>query len=387
MNSYNKPVIAIYPQHYLTISMTFIHRQLIGVSDDFSPIVLASSVDHLDLFAHEPIFSKKANYIEKACCKLYRTSTGKYAFLSPRKTRYWKGLLKSHDTKLIHAHFGPSGLEMLPLAMDLNIPLIVTFHGYDASSLLGNTSYRSGLRGLFNYAHIVAVSRDMRGRLIAVGADPAKTTTHYIGVPLEDFKYIERIPISKKVKDGSRLEFLQVSNFVEKKGHEYTIQAFRDFLLKYPNSRLTLAGDGPLRDRIEVACTGSRISEKVRFTGQVTKKQVVSLMTEADVFLHHSVTAKNGDKEGIPTVIMEAMSTGLPIISTFHSGIPELIEDGINGYLIEERDVKGYTEKMLGLLDSKIALGRRASGTIAERFNMTNQNTKLKELYRKVMNG
>lgn len=387
MGSYNKPVIAIYPQHYLTISMTFIHRQLMGVSDDFSPIVFASSVDHLDLFAHEPIFSKKANYIEKACCKLYKIFTGKYTFLSPRKARYWKGLLKSYDAKLIHAHFGPSGLEMLPLAMGLNIPLIVTFHGYDASSLLENASYRSGLKGLFNYAHIVAVSRDMRDRLIAVGADPAKTMTHYIGIPLEEFNYVERIPISQKIKDGSRLEFLQVSNFVEKKGHEYTILAFRNFLLKYPNSRLTLAGDGPLRDRIKAACAESRISEKVRFTGQVTKKQVIPLMTEADVFLHHSVTAKNGDKEGIPTVIMEAMSTGLPVISTFHSGIPELIEDGINGYLIEERDVKGYTEKMLGLLDSRINLGKQASSTIAERFNMANQNARLKELYREVIDG
>lgn len=385
MNGSMKPAIIIYPQHYLTISMTFIYSQLTGIMDEYRPIVLAASTDNLDVFPFSPICLKKTSYSEKIFLKLLGHITGNFILNYPPRTKHWKDILKSHDAKLIHAHFGPSGLEILPVAKDLGLPLIVTFHGYDASSLLRKKGYVSQLKALFDYAHIIAVSKTMRERLIENGANPVKVQTHYIGVPIEDFKYIRRTPLRDKVENGGMINFLQVSNFVEKKGHEYTVRAFSNFLSVYPQSRLTLAGDGPLRKGIEALCGDLGIADKVRFLGKIPRRQVLLLMSKADIFLHHSVTADNGDEEGIPTAIMEAMATGLIVISSLHSGIPELVTDGINGFLVQERDIKGYASKMIETLNCGNEIGQQATEAVKENFNLSLQNEKLKNIYRAVL--
>ncbi|QVW33811.1 glycosyltransferase [Geobacter sulfurreducens] len=381
MTSHVKPAVAVYLQHYLTVSMTFVYRQLLGVKDEFDPIVLAGSVSNLDTFPIGTVYQIGRTIPEKAYCKLVRVLAGKHAVLSPLQIRYWKKILKDNRVKLIHAHFGPAGLEALPLAKALDIPLLVTFHGYDASSLLNDTTYCSNLRDLFEYANIIAVSNVMLDKLRELGARPERTHLHYIGVPLDDFKFIPRIALNKSGRGNDPIRFLQVSNFVEKKGHRYTIQAFNDFLLRRPNSTLTFGGDGPLLSDIKKLCEDLGIKDKVQFVGSVTKQQVVELMENADVFLHHSVTANNGDQEGIPTVLMEAMATGLTVISTYHSGIPELIEDGQTGFLVHERDIGEYVDKMLIAVNSSPEIPLRAARSIQEKYNIKYQNEKLKEIY------
>ena len=219
----NKPVVAVYPRQYLTASMTFVYRQLLGVRDEFEPIVLAYAASNLERFPFERLNLRKRTFADKVYCKLMRLLTGRFAELSPLQVNAWKNVLRSDGVELIHAHFGPSGLEMLPLAKSLGIPLIVTFHGFDASALLKNRSYLQAVKGLFSYARIITVSKKMAESLIAAGADGSRIDIHYIGVPVEDFGYIEKAPLSVKLLKGRRLELLQVSNLLEKKGHEYTI--------------------------------------------------------------------------------------------------------------------------------------------------------------------
>lgn len=387
MTLMDKRVVAIYTTNYLSISATFIYRQIRGLSDQFKPIVLASEVENLDLFPFEPIYVKNRSCVGRVISKAYRQVSRKYAALGPCQVSYWRDVLKKEGVRLIHAHFGPAGLGMLPLSKNLGLPLLVTFHGYDASRLLRDKVYLHALEDLFDNAYAIAVSRQMRERLVAIGADPSRVTVHHIGVPTDVFHYIPRISIAEKVRRGEIVEFLQVSNFVEKKGHEYTVVAFQGLLATYPQSRLILAGDGPLRLQIELQCRELGIEDKVRFVGKVSRPQVIELMTQADVFVHHSVTAENGDQEGIPTVLMEAMSTGLVVISTLHSGIPELIDSGLNGYLVAERDVSGYTDKLADVLGCGVEIGQRASEKINGKFNMTVQNVKLEDIYVELMNG
>jgi glycosyltransferase involved in cell wall biosynthesis len=383
----DKPVVAVYLRYYLSPSETFVHRQLAGVSDEFSPVVLASETSNLDLFPTARVFARSKGLAGKAATRIFRALRRRYAVVTPSQHRYWRKVLEEERARLVHAHFGHFGLDVLPAARSLGIPLLVTFHGFDASSLLRDRRYTRQLRDLFAYAHSVTVSKNMAERLSAFGLREGRFTVHYIGVPVGEFEFVERASAAEKIARGEPLTFLQVSNFVEKKGHRYTVEAFARYLRERPNDRLVLAGEGPLRARVEELCVSNGIAGRVRFAGRVVRGEVGELMRGADVFVHHSVTGSDGDMEGIPTVIMEAMSTGLPVVTTKHSGIPELVEHGREGFLVDERDVDGYERALLSLRGADPAMGRRARKKIEERFNMAIQNAELKRIYRGAIDG
>jgi glycosyltransferase involved in cell wall biosynthesis len=382
-----KPVVALYLRYYLSPSETFVYRQLEGVSRVFSMLVLTSNLSNLDLFPTERVFARGKGLAEKVATRLYRVLTGRYSTVAPGQARYWRRAVAEHRARLIHAHFGHFGLDMLPVAQSLGVPLLVTFHGFDASKLLGDRRYTRELEKLFRYAHVVTVSKNMAERLAPFGLVSDRTTVHYIGVPVDEFDFVSRPPIPDKVGRGEPLTFLQVSNFVEKKGHRFTIEAFSRYLRDRPRDRLVLAGDGPLRPAMESLCAAAGIRDRVEFPGRVVKPGILDLMRGADVFVHHSVTGADGDMEGIPTVVMEAMATGLVVLSTRHSGIPELVDDGIDGILVEERDVDGYVERLVGIESLDGRMGRMARKKIEEKFNMSTQNRKLCELYQRAING
>jgi len=389
-----KHSIAIYLQHYLAPSMTFIYRQLKMAEEIYSPIVLCSDqIESLDRFPYPSIDIKKRNFIEIKKSYIFRKLYGKHELLSisPKLSRqqfkFFSNILQLNKISLIHAHFGPSGLEIVDLAKKIGIPLLVTFHGYDASILLKEKKYLTNIKKLFNYARIISVSRKMKQDLIYVGADPKQIEVIRCGIPVEFFEYIKREPITNKFSQNKKIKFLQVSNFVEKKGHQYTVEAFRNFLQKNQNATLTFAGDGYLRNSIQKLCEEFEISDKVNFLGLVNSKSISKLMREADIFLHHSVTSRHGDMEGIPTVIMEAMATGLPVISTFHSGIPELIDNKVNGFLINERDINAYTETLLRIENFTESIGPKARKKVVEEFNLKTESQKLFNLYNSVLNN
>jgi glycosyltransferase involved in cell wall biosynthesis len=375
----------MYMRYYLAPSETFVYRQLQGVSSAFHPIVLTSRAINLDRFPYEDMFICERNFFEKAALRMLRSLTGRFAALAPRQTRCWQQALVQHGVALLHAHFGHFALDVLPMAKALGIPMLVTFHGYDASTLLRNDRYVREVRGLVEYAHAIIVSHNMVKRLAAVDIVPRRFDVHYIGVPVEDFEFVERVPLREKLSRGEPLQLLQVSNFHEVKGHKYTVEMFSKYLAKHPGSRLVLAGDGPFRASIEALCSEVGLRDKVDFPGRVAKPQVIDLMRNSHVFVQHSVTLPNGTMEGLPTVIMEAMAMGMTVVSTIHSGIPELVDDGIDGFLVRERDVDDYLQTIEALADADPDTGRRARKKIEARFNMAVQNEKLIDIYQKAM--
>jgi colanic acid/amylovoran biosynthesis glycosyltransferase len=385
MTDNNKTVVAIYAPNFLSRSMTFVYRQLLGISDEFRPIVLTERRDNEALFPYNDILVVGYSPLERFCAASVRRLLGCRLPMSTGRRRAYEIDLVSKNAELIHAHFGPSGVEALRLARSRGLPLLVTFHGNDASSALRRSCYRWQLKQVFDYAYVIAVSQEMKDRLVRLGASPERTFVHYIGVPLKDFRQLPRRSLGDKAANGERLTLLQVANFVEKKGHEYTLRAFKQFLAEYKNAKLILAGDGPLLQPMRRLCSKLGIDEDVECVGPVARKQVIELMDGADLFLHHSVTARNGSQEGIPTVLMEAMATGLVVISTRHAGIPELVKDRYNGYLVAERDVAGYVRTLKNALTASDDIPRRAYETVAKNFNLEVQNEKLKSVYGKVI--
>ena len=324
-------------------------------------------------------------FFDKAYSKTARTCFGRLDLISPALASRMVRILRERSVKLVHAHFGPAGLQILPVVKQLGIPLVVTFHGFDASVMLNNPGYVKGLQVLFDYAHILTVSAPFRNKMLERGADPDRTQTLHIGIPLRAFEYSQRLPIREKVRRGQTVELLQVARLVEKKGTRYTLLAFRELLNSYPKCRLSIAGEGPLKEELQSLAATLGISDSVRFLGWVTIEQVARLMHAADIFVLHSVTADDGDQEGIPQSITEAMATGVLVVSTFHAGIPELIQDGVCGYLVPERDVTSYAGKLRDGLDCGPEMGMKARQVVEASFDLDAQNHKLVHFYRQAM--
>jgi len=385
--------IPIYIEKYLTLSMTFIYRQITSVLPDTYKIILTpTQPENLNLFPYPNIYVKTKSSFELFYLKIYRklfrrslmTNSDKVLSLSQKK--YFMNILKNEKSKFIHAHFGPSAIEIFPLAKKLNKKLLISFHGFDASMLLKSPVYIENLRKILPESYIIVPSQYMLDKITSIVTKPLKSFIIYYGIPINFFQISDRNHFIKK-NNNTKIKLLQVSNFVEKKGHKYTIEAFEQVLKKFPNAELILAGDGLLKSDIERLVNELGISNNVVFKGKVNQEEVRVLMNESDIFLHHSITAESGDQEGIPNVIMEAMATGLPVISTYHAGITELINDGINGYLVTEKDILDYSKKIEIIISNyNPSIGIKARETIEQEFNLDKQIEKLNSVYLELLN-
>ncbi|MGE5457136.1 MAG: glycosyltransferase [Methanococcaceae archaeon] len=382
-----KTAVAVFLQKYWGNKMSFVERQLNCLSSYYKMLVITPVIEVPGTSPEFEIYAREKLITEKAYSLFYKNIFSRFTILSFSQKNYFKKVLRENGVKLIHAHFGPAGFQVLPLAKALNIPLVVTFHGYDASKLFDNKVYNKNIREVFNYAHILCVSAFMRRKLIEKGADPERVQVNYLGIPLNNFRYTHRESPAEKHASGKEIKFLQVANFQEKKGHIYTIRVFKRLLGEYPNLRLTLVGSGQLESQIKSLCISEGINERVTFTGNLQVKEIIKHMEEADIFLHHSVTTESGDQEGIPTSIMEAMATGLPVISTVHAGIPELVQDGATGFLVPEKDEEAYFEKIRLAINIDNQMGLKAYEFINENFNLDIQTEKLSGIYNSLISA
>lgn len=283
---------------------------------------------------------------------------------------------------VIHCHFGREALKIIDNLENKNIPIVIHFHGYDASSALKSNAYVNRLKEVLVQDRIypIFVAKYLRQNLLNMGIAIKNETILHCGIDLSKFQLEEQ-----KTNISSTKTFLQVSSLVEKKGHEYTLQAFAKFLENADSKKykLLLTGGGPRKIILQELASQLGVSDYVEFLGYVTPTEAVELMKSADVFVHHSVTAPNGDQEGIPTALMEAMAMELPVISTKHSGIPELVIDGVNGYLVDEKDVDAYAIRMADAL--KLGRIKENRDVIEEQFEVIKHNKMLIDLYNHII--
>lgn len=378
---------------WLSVSETFIYNQIKAIDKDWNCQIIAlvrrdqnkAAVNDTSRDVHYlPMTSKLGfDFWYNVAARKLGIPGNRYGMLHRQRVELNR-ITAGREVDLIHAHFGYMGLRVLYLAKERKIPLITTFHGNDASMYLRKSAYIQSLRILFDYemSYVIAVSERIRDRLISLGANPDRTICHYIGTDLSRFDFMDRTPIARKVERGDKVILLQVSNFVQKKGHKFTIQAFSDALRDYPRLHLILGGDGPERSGCEELVKQLGIGSNVTFLGRVDPADVVALMNDADIFVHNSITGDDGSEEGIPTVIMEAMATGLPVLSTRHAGIPELVVDGETGFLADEKDRVQYHQMILNALQlDSTDIGRKARKHVAKYFDLTVQNKALRSIY------
>ncbi len=289
---------------------------------------------------------------------------------------------------LLHAHFATESALVAMLAGKLTgVPFTFTAHAYDifiAGMATGGESLDYRLRTLVeNAAKAITISDYNRRYLLdRVGREfNDKIEVVHCGIDPETFE-----PSNRDSSDS--IVLLCVGRFVEKKGHEFLLRAFRTASSLHENMRLRLIGDGPLKASTVELCMELGLEEKVDFLGGLSSEAVNDEMKKADIFVLHSVTAANGDREGIPVSLMEAMASGLPVIATRHSGIPELVTDGYSGFLTEERDVERLAKCIIETASSRekrIDMGRNGRALIMERYNLNRESTRLAALFGKTL--
>jgi colanic acid/amylovoran biosynthesis glycosyltransferase len=285
---------------------------------------------------------------------------------------------------IIHCHFGPNGIIGAQLKK-LGIPgkIITTFHGYDMSTFLlikGLDIYKD----LFlNGELFLPISENWKRKLIELDCDEKKIAVHRMGIDLKKFKYLKR-----NIKPNESVKILTIGRLVEKKGYEYAIRAIARVTDIDKHISYIIGGDGPLRKKLEDLITELNINDYVKIMGAVDQNEVLRLYEQAHFMVLPSITAKNGDKEGIPVVLMESSAIGLPVISTYHSGIPEVIDNGKSGFLVPEKDVCALAEKIEYLVKHPEIweeMGNNGRKIIEERYDIKKLNRQLVDIYQNLI--
>jgi len=286
--------------------------------------------------------------------------------------------LRAMRPRLVHAHFGRGGALALPLARALKIPLVVSFYGGDATK---DTHYRRHLLPAIFKRRLPALQREaalficvsdfIRRQLLARGFPGEKLLVHRFGVNLDNQHSAD--------DNGPDGYVLFAGRFVEKKGASYLIEAMRRLESEGRDLRLVLIGVGPLANELKRAATALK---KVEFIDWVPNTELRHWMRGALALCVPSLQASDGDAEGLPTVVLEAMAAGTPVIGSRHAGIGEAIEHERTGFLVEERDPEALAAPLRRLDDEpglRRRLGENARGVAVERFDMIKQSRRLED--------
>jgi len=258
--------------------------------------------------------------------------------------------------KVLHAHFGYTGRQVLPIKNKSGLPLITTFYGEDLSALPKIEKWNRAYQELFTEGDLFLVEGPhMRERLIELGCPPEKAALQRIAIFIERYPFRQRSPKTK----GQKVRILFCGSFREKKGLNYALEAVARAHESFPNLEFQIIGDGELRPQIEQIIDQHHMGDYTTLLGFQSHQRIIEEMNSADIFIHPSVTAANGDSEGgAPTTILEAQACGLPVLSTVHADIPNIVVPGESALLSPERDVVTLSDNLYTLLNEPEQWGK-----------------------------
>ncbi len=281
---------------------------------------------------------------------------------------------------VVHCHFGGQGLVGLELLQQgvITGKLVTSIRGADITSSL------QAQPGLYDQLVkkgdlFLPISEFFKDKLVAEGCDPHKIAVLRDGIDLSRFAFRAR---TRAPDEPTRLLF--IGRLEAKKGVFMATQAVAEAIRSGRNLVFDVVGDGALRVELEAFIRAQGIGDHVRLYGWQSQDQVLGHLQAAHLLVAPSVTAPSGDQEGIPNTVKEGMAVGLPVLSTFHSGIPELVEDGVSGYLVAENDVTALTNRLVCLVDQVErwpAMGRAGRAKIEADYNIETLNDRLVDLY------
>ncbi|MBD2260574.1 glycosyltransferase [Pseudanabaena sp. FACHB-2040] len=291
---------------------------------------------------------------------------------------FLKQRLPKYDFILCHfGHVGKKGNCLRKIGA-VQGKLGTVFHGWDLTEYIqeeGKQVYDE----LFSEGDLfLPISNRWKNLLVDLGCPKDKTFVHRMGIDCEQFKFKPHQPNSSET-----IHIATVARLTEKKGIEYGIRAAAKIKQAYPNFSYTIVGDGPLKADLESLIQQLHVENVVKLLGWKQRDDVIAILNRAVFLLAPSVTARNGDQEGIPVAIMEAMAMGLVVVSTQHSGIPELVVDKVSGFLAAERDADALAELVICLIQQPELcreISQRGRTQVEENYDIQQLNLRLSKL-------
>lgn len=374
-----RPTVASYCTTFLKPEMRHIYRQVTGLQK-YDTFVLTRERQCAERFPFEPIEiipRARKNFLKRFFLKYIRRLPAVYY---RGELQVIVKIFERRPADLMHVYFGHTGVHLLPFIKEWNRPTVVSFHGMDIQSRPDQAGYDEQMRELLQTVPLVlARSRSLIERLAQMGCPPERLRLNRTGIPLADFPLAPR----RAPADGA-WKLVQACRLIAKKGLRTALQAFARFRGLYPAARFTIAGDGPLRDELEKMAQELGVADSITLRGFLSQADLNALYAESHLFLHPSEMTSDQNQEGVPNSMLEAMSTGLPVVATFHGGIPEAVSHERNGLLVPERDAEALFQALRRLAAAPAewsAFGRAAAQSVQEEFEQTRAIAKLESFY------
>jgi colanic acid/amylovoran biosynthesis glycosyltransferase len=293
----------------------------------------------------------------------------------------YENWIRQVDGDLIHAHFGQEGFRCLAAKKRAQLPMVTTFYGMDVSQLPRQKVWQKRFSRLFAEGEMfLAEGPYMADKLVQIGCSSGRVKVQKLGVDLE------AIPFAPPAgRDLEKPVVLTYAVFREKKGLVYALRAFSKISDLYPGAQMRMIGDGPLAALLEEEVRNLGLHDRVMMLGFLPHEDALNELRRASLLLCPSVTAKDGDSEGgAPVVLIEALASGTPVVSSLHADIPTVVPDGRCGLLFPERDVDGLAEGMEALLSSsalrdEMAIAGREH--VEKEHHLDQQAEKLERIY------
>jgi len=374
-----RPVVACYCATFLKPEMLHIYRQITSLKR-VSPFVIAQKREEAARYPFEriAIVGKPAtHFVRRFWFKQLRDAPWQ---ISEGEVKKLIGLLDEQKAQLLHIYFGHIAVHLLPLIRAWPWPSVVSFHGADVMVDLEKPAYRAATQQMLDAVRLVLVRSESLGRaLINVGCPAGKIRLQRTGIPIDEIPF--------RPRDWPRSgawKFLQACRLIEKKGLRVSLRAFARFAGSHRAATFTIAGEGPLRSELGRLAAELDVADKVFFPGFVSQTQLRELFYQSHIFLHPSERSGDGNQEGVPNSMLEAMASGLPVFATEHGGIPEAIENGRSGILVRERDDGSLARLLLERTanpEGLAAIARNGAEVVRQKFQQSVQTQTLEDYY------